>query len=223
MEFHRLSSLTVIMPFALRSSRRLNRFALACALALRLVAHLNGGENTDYARVADERAGKIVATLALDTSKGDRVRAVIAGQYVALRELHARRDAVAGTETSAVVAREEVAREIRALHVTFVSRLAAELTPAQVDQVKDKLTYGVLPGTYKHYLELYPQLTEEQRIQILAWLIEAREYAMDGGSSEEKHGWFGKYKGKINNYLSAAGYDAKAAEKAWAQRIKRQD
>ena len=30
---------------------------------------------------------------------------------------------------------------------------------------------------------------------------------------QEKHGWFGKYKGRINNYLSKAGYDMKKAER----------
>ena len=45
---------------------------------------------------------------------------------------------------------------------------------------------------------------------------------MDEGSSEKKHGVFGKYKGKINNYLSAAGYDMKKESKAWQERIKAQ-
>jgi hypothetical protein len=36
---------------------------------------------------------------------------------------------------------------------------------------------------------------------------------MDAGTSKEKHAWFGKYKGKINNYLSAEGYNMKLAEK----------
>jgi hypothetical protein len=56
-------------------------------------------------------------------------------------------------------------------------------------------------------------LSDEQKKQIKAWLIEARELAMDQGSAEEKHHVFGKYKGKINNYLAAAGYDLKEAEK----------
>jgi len=43
---------------------------------------------------------------------------------------------------------------------------------------------------------------------------------MDGGSSEEKHAEFGKYKGRINNYLSKAGYDMKQAEKDLAARQK---
>jgi hypothetical protein len=82
-----------------------------------------------------------------------------------------------------------------------------------VDQVKDGLTYGVLPLTYGVYLKMYPDLTEEQKVQIKTWLVEARELAMDGGSAQEKHAVFGKYKGRINNYLSRAGYDAKAAER----------
>jgi hypothetical protein len=48
--------------------------------------------------------------------------------------------------------------------------------------------------------------------------VTARELAMDAGSSEKKHHCFGQYKGKINNFLSARGYDLKEAEKALKQR-----
>jgi hypothetical protein len=72
--------------------------------------------------------------------------------------------------------------------------------------------------TYNRYLELLPELNEEQKREILANLLEAREHAMDGGSSEEKHALFGKYKGRINNYLSAQGFDLKAAENELAAR-----
>ncbi|HEY0944737.1 MAG TPA: DUF3826 domain-containing protein, partial [Opitutaceae bacterium] len=70
------------------------------------------------------------------------------------------------------------------------------------------------------YCDMLPDLTDPQRAQIKAWLAEAREYAMDGGSSDEKHKWFGKYKGRINNYLAAAGYDMKQAERELAARRK---
>ena len=101
-----------------------------------------------------------------------------------------------------------------------MARLEAELTPEQVNQVKDGMTYGVVPITFKRYRELLPDLTVEQQAEILANLLEAREYAMDAGSSDEKHAWFGKYKGRINNYLSAAGIDMKQAEKDLAEREK---
>ena len=87
-----------------------------------------------------------------------------------------------------------------------LAKLSAELTPDQLDQVKDGMTYGVLPATYWAYLSKVPELTESQKERIMAYLVEARELAMDGGTSEEKHLVFRKYKGKINNYLSAEGY-----------------
>ena len=67
---------------------------------------------------------------------------------------------------------------------------------------------------------MIPKLTEEEKEQIMIWLVEAREYAIDGGSSKEKHGWFKKYKGRINNYLSARGYDLKKEEDAWRVRLR---
>jgi hypothetical protein len=62
------------------------------------------------------------------------------------------------------------------------------------------------------YLKEFPELKEDQKAQIHAWLVEARELAMDQGTSREKHAVFGKYKGRINNYLSKAGYDLKKGE-----------
>jgi hypothetical protein len=62
-------------------------------------------------------------------------------------------------------------------------------------------------------------LTPEQKEKMYNWLVEARELAMDEGSSDAKHAVFGKYKGRINNYLSAAGYDMKKEGEDWAKRI----
>jgi hypothetical protein len=178
--------------------------------------------DADYIRVTNERAAKIVGPLALsDADQADRVQNLIAQEYRDLAAIHDARDAALKsepkpTDAQAAALRADADAKVLALHRRFVARLAAELTPDQVDKVKDGLTYGVVTVTYRHYRELLPQLTDEQAREILANLLEAREYAMDGGSSEEKHAWFGKYTGRINNYLSQAGYDMKAAEKAWA-------
>ena len=82
------------------------------------------------------------------------------------------------------------------------------------------MTYNVLNVTYTAYQDMLPSLTGEQKKQILAWLTEAREHAMDAESSDKKHAWFGKYKGRINNYLAKAGVDMKQAEKEWQQRLR---
>ncbi len=186
-----------------------------------------------YTQVIHQRADKIVATLGVaDASKAARVREIIAQQYRRLRQIHDARDAQiqavkkqAGENKGAADAGvqaglEEANTKLDKLHKEYLLKLSAELAPEQVDKVKDGMTYGVLPLTYRVYREMLPDLTDRQKAQILAWLIEAREKAMDAGSSKEKHAWFGKYKGKINNYLSATGYDLKKAEQDLAQRRK---
>ena len=61
---------------------------------------------------------------------------------------------------------------------------------------------------------------EEQKTKIKGWLIEAREQAMDGESAEKKTEIFGKYKGRIANYLSSQGYDLKKEGENMNKRIK---
>jgi hypothetical protein len=185
----------------------------------------SGEPSATYAAEITKRADKIVAPLSIvDEGKKTRVRDLIAAQYQTLSKIHAARDArIAETKrapSDAAVAEgyAKAARDIASLqlveaHRRFVARLAVELTPEEVDKIKDGLTYGVVGITYKRYLELLPNLRDEEKREILANLIEARELAMDGGSSEEKHAVFGKYKGRINNYLSKAGYNMKQAEK----------
>lgn len=193
----------------------------------------NSGESsTAYAAEVTKRADKIVAPLDIvDDDKRARVRDLVAGQYQALSKIHAARDArIAETkrtpgdpavaESYTKAARDNASLQLVEAHRRFVARLAVELTPDQVDKVKDGVTYGVVGITYKRYLDLFPNLRDEEKREILANLIEARELAMDGGSSEEKHAVFGKYKGRINNYLSKAGYDMKQAERDLAARQK---
>ena len=183
-----------------------------------------------YTRTITTRAEKIVAALAIsDSAKSNRLVSVITSQYRNLNNIHTSRDELiqsikkAGGEQSEVTAKVKIAEDeanakLEKLHKQYLSQLSSELTAAQVDQVKDGMTYGVLPITYKGYNEMIPQLTEEQKKQIMEWLVEAREHAMDAESSEKKHWWFGKYKGRINNYLSSQGYDLKKEGEAWEKR-----
>jgi hypothetical protein len=198
---------------------------LTCLPAIAVETNSMSEAEAAYTRTINQRADKIVATLGIaDKNKLTRVRDIITQQYRDLGKIHDVRDAriklakaKAGADQVAAAASVQAARDgvkpkLDQLHGEFLSRLSAELSPGQVDQIKDGLTYGVLPLTYGVYLKMYPDLTDEQKAQIKAWLTEARELAMDGSTSDEKHAVFGKYKGKINNYLSKAGYDAKKAE-----------
>jgi hypothetical protein len=185
-----------------------------------------------YAQEIVKRADKVLAPLGItDEGQKSRVRDLITGQYRTLREIHAARDArineakrspgdASIAEAWTKTARDAASLKLAEAHRRFVARLTVELTPEQVDKIKDGMTYGVVGITYKRYLELFPNLRDEDKRELMADLIEARELAMDAGSSEEKHAVFGKYKGRINNYLSKAGYDMKQAEKDLAERQK---
>ncbi|WP_338875308.1 DUF3826 domain-containing protein [Spirosoma sp. SC4-14] len=182
-----------------------------------------GHNEAAYIRVVTERAAKIVEKLGIsDPQKLARVQTLIANQYQGLNAIHeswkmALSAPDANNNKAAIEA--DAASKLTDLHKTYLASLARELTPQQVEQVKDGMTYGVLPITYKGYQAMLPDLTDAQKEQILAYLTEARERAMDEGSSKEKHAMFGKYKGRINNYLSAAGIDMKKASKEWEERI----
>lgn len=208
------------------SFKRTARAAFAAA-ALVLVSALFAAEKepakpnpeAEYTAKLEQRAADILKALELtDDAKAQRVRGIVIAQYRALRDWHD------GYDAKLKGAGDEEARVIRAtlkeLHGKFIAAMAAELTPAQVERVKDRMTYDTVRVTYAGYLEMLPKLTEAQQARILAMLKEAREEAMDGGSSGEKTAIFGRYKGRINNYLSAEGYDLKQASKDWAERRK---
>jgi hypothetical protein len=186
-----------------------------------------------YTETITKRADKIVAKLGItDSAKYKRVLKVIADQYRGINDLHDARNAkvkdikaAAGDDKAAATDKikavdDEIDQNIDKLHKAYLSKLNADLSTEQVDKVKDEMTYGILPITYKAYLEEVLTLTDAQKAQIMAWLIEAREHAIDAESSEKKHAVFGKYKGRINNYLSAQGYDMKKEGEEWQKRIK---
>jgi hypothetical protein len=205
-----------------------------CAAAMAAARPPQPVENEEaaYVKVVTERSEKIVANLSIDdTAKFIRVRDIIALQYRDLNAIHNERNGKVkalkekeGDEASAKVkeAENEADAKLYARHNAYVAKLMGELTPEQVDKVKDGMTYGVAPLTYRVQCEMIPSLTDEQKRYILTALLEAREYAMDAESSRKKHEWFGKYKGRINNYLSAQGYDLKKEREAWEKREKRE-
>jgi hypothetical protein len=180
-----------------------------------------------YTRTIEKRSQDIVATLDLDDpAKATRVRDTLVAQYRALRDWHDANDA----EIKALAAKkpegqqrvEEIKGSLRKLHGSFIAALERELTDEQVEKVKDGMTYNVVRVTYDGYLQMLPTLTDAQKAEILETLKAAREEAMDGGSSEEKHAIFGRYKGRINNRLAAQGYDLKKASKEWQERLKKE-
>ncbi|GEL10518.1 Protein of unknown function [Flavobacterium glycines] len=193
------------------------------------------GADAEYVKVTNERAQKIVDDLKLN-SKEDQlaVRDIIAEQYRSLNKIHETRDAKIAEIKKTVTDKEKQQKEvdglkndadkkILSLHKSYLKKLSKKLNNSQIVQVKDGMTYGVLPITVLGYNDMLPNLTNEQKKYIYDALVEAREHAMDGGSSKEKHGWFGKYKGRINNYLSKQGYDLNKESADWHKRLEERE
>src|SRR5215469_1545121 len=169
----------------------------------------SGSAEEKYTKVIEARTDGIVKSLGLvDANKVAKVHDIIIAQYRALNSWHDANDAklkAARGDTNAVA---QIRASLKVLHDNFLAKLSENLTPDQVDQVKDKMTYGKVQFTYTGYLTQYPDLSDANKKEILELLKQAREEAMDGGSAAEKTAIFQRYKGKINNYLSKQGIHA---------------
>ena len=175
------------------------------------VALKTEGQDPQYVETIKGRAQKIVDGLNLgDANKEENVRNIIANRYFLLNDIHAKYDKK--TQEDALYA------ELYKHHFELASALALYLNEEQIDAVKDGMTYGRLKRDYNAQLEMIPSLTDEEKAQILVWLKEAREYAIDAADSKGKHFWFDKYRGRTNNWLSARGYDLKKERDAWMKR-----
>ena len=189
----------------------------------------------EYVKVTNERAQKIVNDLKLKSQEDQlAVRDIIAEQYRSLNTIHESRDAKIANVKKEVSDKEkqqkaidklkaDADKKILSLHKSYLKKLSKKLNNSQIVQVKDGMTYGVLPITVIGYNDMLPNLTEAQKKYIYDALVEARERAMDGGSSKEKHGWFGKYKGRINNYLSKEGYNLNKESADWHKRLEERE
>ena len=170
------------------------------------------GQDAKYVETIKGRAQKIVDGLALaDALKAVNVRNIIANRYFLLNDIHSR--------YSQKNQQDSLYAELYKHHFELESALSLYLSSEQVDAVKDGMTYGRLKRDYNAQLDMIPTLKEEEKAQILVWLKEAREYAMDAADSKGKHFWFDKYRGRTNNWLSARGYDLKKERDNWMKRI----
>jgi len=193
-------------------------------------------QNPEYIKVTNDRAAKIVEKLALNNKEKEAaVTNIIAQQFRDLSKIQDGRDAeIKKIKENSTLDKEKQSKSIDKLkadadksidklHKEYLKKLGKHLNDAKITEVKDGMTYGVLPITVAGYNDMLPNLTEAQKKYIYDALVEAREHAMDGGSSKEKHAWFGKYKGRINNYLSKQGYDLNKESADWHKRIEEKE
>ena len=181
------------------------------------------------------RSQKIVDKLGIaDKTVQQEVCNIIANRYFELNDIYEKRDAkvkqikesgITGTAKQEALSAAEFEKDaaLYRSHFAFPANLSLFLNEKQIEQVKDGITFGVVKVTYTATLDMIPSLKQEEKEQIYAWLVEAREFALDAESSNKKHEAFGKYKGRINNYLSKRGYDLVKEREAWYKRIKEKE
>lgn len=179
----------------------------------------SAGRDPQYVQTIIGRSKKATDELGITwTPLGQNVLNIICNRYFKLNDIYAERDSVKKTDKK--LAEAQCDSKLYRSHYGFLADLSMYLNPKEIDKVKDVMTFDVVRVTYEAQCDMIPTLKEEEKQQIMAWLIEARELAIDAESSKKKHEVFGKYKGRINNYLAKRGYDLTKEREAWYERVK---
>ena len=177
------------------------------------------GREAEYVNTIIERSRKATDELGITwTPKGQNVVHIIANRYFALNDIYAERDSLKKKDKK--LAEALCDSKLYRSHYGFLADLSMYLKEEDIVKVKDVMTFNVVKVTYEAHCDMIPTLKDEEKQQIMAWLIEARELAIDAESSKKKHEVFGKYKGRINNYLTKRGYDLNKEREDWYKRVK---
>lgn len=170
---------------------------------------------------ADTKATRLLGILKLaDAAKGERAKGILRDWYITMWDWHQENDPklkelwTQWNQARAVVPKDEFPAEViahkiddvyaslRPAYRTFVEKLSAELTPEQVDAIKERWSRS--PGkmrTYNAYLEIVPDLTEEQKKVILDRMDRAREDAMLTDADKEIVAIYKRHKVKVEAYV----------------------
>ena len=218
----------------------MNRFlsiilsALACTLFNNIYAQTvevnSEGRDASYVASITSRSEKNISSLDLAEPARTNVRNLVINRYFELNDIYAERDTLinqakrnlTGDEKNRAIdaARAACDSKLYRSHFAFPANLGIYLNHEQIIAIFDAMTYNKVQVTYDAYCDMIPSLTDEEKAQMYAWLCEARDLAIDAESSNKKHEVFNKYKGRINNYLSARGYNITEERKAWEERVK---
>jgi len=158
------------------------------------------------------------ATTASDTALNHRVDAIVGSLNITDSAAQTRVRTVLLTDLRSVRDAHNAGLQLdESIHQAFLAGLQADLTPAQVESVKDKLTINKLPLTYKVYHQILPNLKPEDDRVILGQLQKAREECLYVKNVDEMTPIFKKHKTEIEHYLVSRGYDWDKAYKTFVE------
>jgi hypothetical protein len=201
-------------------------FSVLCAtfaLALSFLAEVSAAEPaTDDARQrAEAKAARLVQAARVDdAARAARAQTILADWVVTIGDWRAEHGATLAdlwsqwSKARAVVPKDEFPAEVIAhriddvyaslkpAYAEFTTRLEAELSAEQVDAIKE--AWSRSPGmrrTYDAYLEIVPDLNEEQKQVIRERMYRAREDAMLTDADREIVDIFKRHKVKVEAYV----------------------
>jgi hypothetical protein len=165
-----------------------------------------------------------------DAAKEERVKTAIATHLKAVRDWHNDHPAStvpAGINPATGNRLSEMDRDIiansampKSVHDSLMNILKRELTPEQVETVLDKYTIGKVAFTLQGYKAIVPDLKPEEEAQILVYLKQAREQAIDFKNMKEISAIFEIYKTKCEQYLNSNGRNWRQLYKAYTDAVK---
>lgn len=190
--------------------------------------------STEAVAEAQKKAAKVLDKLSLtNDSIRKNIKIVVTNRYLELREIHQkyeeRNAKIEATGLSKEKKDEELERsyyqynsDLYRSRFGYLAWLSFYLNDEQVETVKDAMTYNLFHVRYNDFLDLLPDLTKAEKNRVYHWLVEAREFSMDFETPRKMRQMFTKYRGRINNYLAARGYDLrKATEEQKARLLKK--
>jgi hypothetical protein len=169
----------------------------------------------------DAKTGRLLGALKLDDpAQAARVKGMLGDWFVTMWDWHQKNDPQLKdlwsqwNQARSVVPKDEFPAEViahqiddvyaslRPAYRSMVEKLSAELTPAQVDALKE--TWSRSPGmtrTYNAYLEIVPGLTDDQKKVIHDRMLIAREDAMLTDADKEIIAIYKRHKVKVEAYV----------------------
>lgn len=198
------------------------RRSIVCAvMVMGLAVSAMAKQDAQTQQRIDRKAGSLFGGLRVDDAEKEARLKAILGEYLvqmwAWREANEAQLAELWSEWNrrrAVVPKDEFPAELIAVQIEelygalqpayekFIEQLATELTDAQIDAVKERWSRS--PGmkrTYDAYLEIVPDLTDEQKQVIYNRMLMAREAAMLTDSDREIVNIYKRHKVKVEAYV----------------------
>jgi hypothetical protein len=219
--------------------RQLLALGVVAVLALAFPFTLRAADASAADEKIDQKTNKLIDGLELtDAGKADNAKTITREWLGTMLAWHKQHDAELNglwsdwNEARAVKPKDEFPGEVIAHKIDdayaslkpaydeFLKGLAAELTPEQIDALKE--AWSRKPGmmrTYKAYLEIAPDLSEQDKQVIHDRMLMAREAAMLTDSDKEIVSIYKRHKVKVEQYIG--GLQWTKLHQAYAEKSKR--